>query len=152
MEEGDMSFLNILKISSSGLSAERVRMNVISSNIANANSTRTEGGEGPYKRKDVVFTARDSGEKFDNLMRLAVDSNVKQVKVDSIIEDKNPPRMVYNPSHPDANEKGYVAMPNISVVEEMVNMITSTRAFESNTETINATKSMAMTAINVGKS
>ena len=85
MEEGDMSFLNILKISSSGLSAERVRMNVISSNIANANSTRTEGGEGPYKRKDVVFTARDSGEKFDNLMRLAVDSNVKQVKVDSII-------------------------------------------------------------------
>lgn len=145
-----MSFLEGLKISASGLSAERIRMNVISSNLANANTSRTEEG-GPYKRKDVVFTARNSGLNFDNLMRLAFDSNLKEVKVDGITEDKRAPRLVYNPNHPDANENGYVSMPNISVMEEMVNMITSNRSFESDTQAINATKSMAMSAIGIGR-
>ncbi len=145
-----MSFLNGLKISSSALAAERVRMNVISSNLANANTTRTEEG-GPYKRKDVVFTARDSGATFDNLMRQAFDPNLKEVKVDGIIEDQKAPKMVYNPGHPDADQNGMVAMPNISVMEEMVNMITSNRAFEANTTALNATKSMANTAINIGR-
>ncbi|APJ03187.1 flagellar basal body rod protein FlgC [Silvanigrella aquatica] len=145
-----MSFLEGLRISASGLSAERIRMNVISSNLANANTSRTEEG-GPYKRKDVLFTARNSGLSFDNLMRLAFDPNLKEVKVDGITEDRRAPRLVYNPNHPDANEKGYVAMPNISVMEEMVNMITSNRSFESNTQAINATKSMAITAIGIGK-
>ncbi|MBX9703809.1 MAG: flagellar basal body rod protein FlgC, partial [Silvanigrellaceae bacterium] len=86
-----------------------------------------------------------------NLMRLAFDPNIKEVKVDAIIEDQKAPRMVYNPSHPDANKDGYVAMPNISVMEEMVNMITSTRSFESNTQAINATKSMASAAITIGR-
>jgi flagellar basal-body rod protein FlgC len=145
-----MSFLEGLKISASGLSAERIRMNVISSNLANANTSRTEEG-GPYKRKDVLFTARNSGLSFDNLMRLAFDPNLKEVKVDGITEDKRAPRLVYNPNHPDANENGYVAMPNISIMEEMVNMITSNRSFESDTQAINATKSMAMTAIGIGR-
>ncbi|KAB8039593.1 flagellar basal body rod protein FlgC [Silvanigrella paludirubra] len=145
-----MSFLEGLKISASGLSAERIRMNVISSNLANANTSRTEEG-GPYKRKDVLFTARNSGLSFDNLMRLAFDPNLKEVKVDGITEDRRAPRLVYNPNHPDANENGYVAMPNISVMEEMVNMITSNRSFESDTQAINATKSMAMTAIGIGR-
>ncbi|BBH52455.1 MULTISPECIES: flagellar basal body rod protein FlgC [Fluviispira] len=145
-----MSFLEGLKISASGLSAERIRMNVISSNIANANTSRTEEG-GPYKRKDVLFTARNSGLSFDNLMRLAFDPNLKEVKVDGITEDRRAPRLVFNPNHPDANENGYVSMPNISIMEEMVNMITSNRAFESNTQAINATKSMATTAISIGK-
>ena len=146
-----MSFLQGLKISSSGLAAERVRMNVISTNLANANTTRVEGQEGPYKRKDVVFTARNTGVSFDNLMRQAFDPDLKEVKVDGIIEDKKAPKMIYNPGHPDANKEGYVAMPNISVMEEMVNMITSTRAFEANTTALNSTKSMAMTAITIGR-
>jgi flagellar basal-body rod protein FlgC len=139
-----------LEISSSGLAAERVRMNVISSNLANANTTRTEEG-GPYKRKDVVFSAKNTGVNFDNLMRLAFDNNLKKVNVDGIVEDKKPPKMVFNPNHPDANEQGYVAMPNISVMEEMVNMITSNRNFESDTQAIQATKSMATTAISIGR-
>jgi flagellar basal-body rod protein FlgC len=146
-----MSFLQGLRISSSGLAAERVRMNVISENLANANTTKVEGEEGPYKRKDVVFTARNSGLNFDNLMRQAMDPNLKEVKVDGIVEDKKAPKQVYNPGHPHANAEGYVAMPNISVMEEMVNMITSTRAFEANTTALNATKSMAMTAITIGR-
>ncbi|MGY3803913.1 flagellar basal body rod protein FlgC [Pigmentibacter ruber] len=145
-----MSFIEGLKISASGLSAERIRMNVISSNLANANTSRTEEG-GPYKRKDVLFTARNSGLSFDNLMRLAFDPNLKEVKVDGITEDRRAPRLVFNPNHPDANENGYVAMPNISIMEEMVNMITSNRSFESNTQAINATKSMATTAISIGR-
>nr|BFD32863.1 flagellar basal body rod protein FlgC [Pigmentibacter ruber] len=145
-----MSFIEGLKISASGLCAERIRMNVISSNLANANTSRTEEG-GPYKRKDVLFTARNSGLSFDNLMRLAFDPNLKEVKVDGITEDRRAPRLVFNPNHPDANENGYVAMPNISIMEEMVNMITSNRSFESNTQAINATKSMATTAISIGR-
>jgi flagellar basal-body rod protein FlgC len=143
-------FLDGLQISSSGLSAERVRMNVISSNLANANTTRTPEG-GPYKRKDVAFSARDTGLSFDHLMRLAFDPNMKEVHVDAIVEDKKPPRMVYNPSHPDADDKGYVALPNISVMEEMVNMITSNRGFESNIQAMQTTKSMAVQAIDIGR-
>jgi flagellar basal-body rod protein FlgC len=146
-----MSFMSGLKISSSGLAAERVRMNIISENLANANTTRVEGEEGPYKRKDVVFTARNSGLSFAEMMRQASDPNLKEVKVDGIVEDKKAPKLVHNPSHPDANKDGYVAMPNISVMEEMVNMITSTRSFEANTTAMNATKSMAMTAITIGR-
>jgi len=147
-----MGFLQGLRISSSGLAAERVRMNVISENLANANTTKVEGKEGPYRRKDVVFTARDSGLTFDELMRQAMDPNLKEVKVSDIVEDKKAPRMVFNPSHPEANKEGYVAMPNISVMEEMVNMITSTRSFEANTTALNATKQMAMEAITIGRS
>jgi flagellar basal-body rod protein FlgC len=145
-----MGFLDGLKISSSALAAERVRMNVISSNLANANTTKTEEG-GPYRRKDVVFSAVDSGVGFDNLMRQAFDPNLKAVKVEGIVEDQKAPKMVYNPGHPHADKDGMVAMPNISVMEEMVNMITSNRAFEANTTALNATKSMASTAINIGR-
>lgn len=145
-----MSFLTGLKISSSGLAAERIRMNVISENIAQANTTETEEG-GPYKRKDVVFQARGSGLAFGDLMRGAFDSEVKEVKVSEIAVDQKAPKMVYNPGHPSANAEGFVAMPNVSVMEEMVNMITSTRAFEANTTALNATKSMAMSAINIGR-
>lgn len=145
-----MGFLDALKISSSGLAAERIRMNVISSNIANAEVTRTDEG-GPYRRKDVVYTARDSGVAFNDLMRDAFDPNLKEVRVDAIVEDQKAPKMVFNPNHPDADANGMVAMPNISVMEEMVNMITSTRAFEANTAAMNSTKQMASTAINIGR-
>ena len=145
-----MSFLEGLKISSSGLSAERVRMNVISSNLANANTTRTEEG-GPFRRKDVLFSSKNSGKPFENLMRQAFDPNLKEVKVAGIIEDRREPRLVFNPAHPDSNLDGMVAMPNISVMEEMVNLITSTRSFEANATALNETKSMAMTAVTIGR-
>lgn len=145
-----MGFLDALRVSASGLAAERVRMNVISENIANANTTKTEDGT-PYRRKDVVFTARDSGTRFDDLMRDAFDPEIKEVRVDGIIEDQRAPKMVFNPNHPHADENGFVAMPNISVMEEMVNMITATRAFEANVAAMNSTKQMASTAINIGR-
>lgn len=147
--DSSTSFLEGLQISSSGLAAERVRMNVISSNLANANTTRTEEG-GPYRRKDVVFTARNSGGSFDKLMRLALDNHLKEVKVDGIVSDQKPPRLVFNPNHPDANAQGYVEMPNIALMEEMVNMITSNRSFESDVEAIQSTKRMAESAISIG--
>lgn len=147
-----MSFLTGMKISSSGLAAERIRMNTISENIANANVTRDETGAlNPYKRKDVVFSARNSGQSFNNLMRDAFDPNVKEVKVDAIVQDQKAPKKIYNPTHPDADGDGYVAMPNVSVMEEMVNLITATRAFEANTTALNATKGMAQTAITIGR-
>lgn len=145
-----MSFLKGLQISSSALSAERVRLNVLSSNIANANVTQTDEG-GPYKRKDVLFSAVSSGEKFGNLMRMALDPDLKEVKVTGIVEDSKPPKRVYDPDHPHANADGFVEMPNISVMEEMVNIITSTRSFEANTTALNSTKSMAETALKIGR-
>ena len=145
-----MGFLKGLQISSSALSAERVRLNVLSSNIANANVTKTDEG-GPYKRKDVIFTAVGTGEKFDNLMRQAFDSELKEVTVTGIAEDKTPGKRVFNPEHPHADQDGYVTMPNVSVMEEMVNIITSTRSFEANTTAINSTKSMAETALKIGR-
>ena len=147
-----MSFLRAMKISASGLSAERVRMNVISENLANVNTTRVEGRQGPYRRKDVVFQSRGSGVSFDNLARGAFDPEVKAVSVQDVVEDPTPPKKVYDPGHPDADDKGYVPLPNISVMAEMVNMITSTRSFEANATVLNATKSMATEALRIGKS
>ena len=145
-----MSFLKGLQISSSALSAERLRLNVLSQNIANANTTKTDEG-GPYRRKDVVFSAQSIGEKFDNLMRSAFDSDLKEVKVTGIAEDKKPGERVFNPDHPHADKDGYVEMPNVSVMEEMVNIITSTRSFEANTTALNSTKSLAETALKIGR-
>jgi len=145
-----MGFLDAMKISSSGLAAERVRMNVISSNVANANTTQTPEG-GPYKRRDVLFSAQNSPVSFDDLMRQAFDPNVKEVKVSGIVEDETAPKMIYMPQHPDADDSGMVAMPNISVMEEMVNLITSTRSFEANSTALNASKDMASSAIQIGR-
>lgn len=145
-----MGFLKGLQISSSGLSAERLRLNVLSSNIANANVTKTDEG-GPYRRKDVIFTAVGSGDKFGDLMRMAFDDEIKEVKVTGISEDRKPGQKMHNPDHPHADAEGFVEMPNVSVMEEMVNIITSTRSFEANTTALNSTKSMAETALKIGR-
>ena len=145
-----MGFLKGLQISSSALSAERVRLNVLSANIANASVTKTDEG-GPYRRKDVIFTAKSTGEKFGDLMRQAFDSELKEVQVSGIAEDKTPGKRLFNPEHPHADADGYVTMPNVSVMEEMVNIITSTRSFEANTTALNSTKSMAETALKIGR-
>ncbi len=146
-----MSFFKAMNISSSGLNAQRVRMNVLASNLANANTTRTPEG-GPYKREDVVFAANpESGNPFEGFLDEDAGTQLKKVQVVDIHRDTKAPRRVLDPSHPDADKDGYVSMPNIQVMTEMVNMITATRAFEANTTALNSAKSMANTALEVGR-
>jgi flagellar basal-body rod protein FlgC len=145
-----MDFFNAMNVSSSALAAERTRMNLISSNLANANSTRTPEG-GPYKRKDAVFSATPVQTRFNNVLDSASGREVRQVEVMQVIEDQNPPRMQYDPSHPDANPQGYVAMPNVNVVEEMADMINATRSYEANVTAVQAARSMALKTLEIGK-
>ena len=146
-----MSFFKAMDISSTGLAAQRIRMNVLSSNLANANTTRTPEG-GPYKREDVVFSATPNGSgAFEDMLDEDWGTQLKKVQVVDIHKDTNAPRKVHDPSHPDADANGFVEMPNIQVMTEMVNMIAATRAFEANTTALNSAKSMANTAIEVGR-
>jgi flagellar basal-body rod protein FlgC len=133
------SLFSALRISASGLSAERLRMDTISSNIANANTTRGADGK-PYVRKVAVFQENlDSARGFNG------------VKAVGIEEDKSPLRKEYDPSHPDADADGYVTMPNVNILNEMADMIASSRAYEANVDTLNAGKSMFMKALEIGK-
>ena len=136
-----MDFFSAMDISASALTAERTRMNLISSNLANANSTRTAEG-GPYRRKDAVFSATPAAGSFGAALGKA--SAARQVSVSQIAEDPNPPRMQYEPSHPDADPQGYVAYPNVNVVEEMADMISASRSYEANVTAAQAAKSMAL--------
>ena len=137
-----MDFFSAMDISASALTAERTRMNLISSNLANANSTKTAEG-GPYKRKDALFTAVPIQNGFSNRLSDAVRQNSRGVQVTQIVEDQNPPRMQYDPTHPDADAQGYVTLPNVNVVEEMADMIAATRAYEANVNATQAAKAMA---------
>lgn len=145
-----MDFLTSLKISSSGLSVQRKRMETISSNLANIETTRTPEG-GPYRRKDVVISSMPLEDEFGRHLTEELAANLKQVMVTDIIEDQNEPQMVFNPDHPDANDLGYVAMPNINMISEMVNLMTATRSYEANVTAINAVKAMAQRAIELGR-
>lgn len=145
------SLLDSMEISSSGLSAQRMRMKVLASNIANANTTRTPGG-GPYKRRDVIFGALPSHKSFQEELRHQTENDgTRHVKVLGVSEDSRPAKMVYNPNHPDANEEGYVAMPNIDVAEEMTNIIVAKRSFEANIAAMNATKHMITKSLEIGR-
>jgi len=148
-----MGFFRALDSSASALTAQRLRMDTISQNIANSDTTRTENGD-PYKRKVVLFEERKDSVPFSKYMtdaQGATQSVGQGVRVSKIVEDNAPFKKVYNPGHPDADETGYVEMPNIDVVTEMVNMISATRAYEANVTAINATKGMAMKALEIGK-
>lgn len=134
-----MSSFDSMRISASGLSAERLRMDTITSNMANASTTRTADG-GPYRRKVAVFQ-----EALDKQM------NPIGVKAVGIEEDKSDLRYEYDPSNPDANKEGYVAYPNVNVLNEMADMIASTRAYEANADTLDANKSMFMKALEIGR-
>jgi flagellar basal-body rod protein FlgC len=120
-------------ISGSALSAQRQRMDIIAQNIANAETTRTPQG-GPYRRQQVVFALDDQG----------------GVEVTQVVEDPRPPRLVYQPGHPDADAAGYVALPNVNLVEEMVDMISAMRSYEANVTAVNAAKTMAQRALDLG--
>lgn len=137
-----MGLFDALNISASGMTAHRMWMDVIASNIANSETTRTSEG-GPYRRKEVIFTALS--EDSDGGAR-----EVGQgVKVVGVVEDKSPPRLVYEPEHPDAREDGYVEMPNVNPVTEMVDLVVASRAYEANATALEAAKSMFMKALDI---
>lgn len=163
-----MAYLSSFDISSYGLSAQRFRMDVISSNIANANTTRTSEG-GPYQRKDVVFKAIDFNKTLN--AKISGDNNmleyenplddpflqpnanpaIMSVAVDKVVRDESEFRYKYEPSHPDANSEGYVAYPNVNPVIEMSNLVEATRAYQANVSAFQSAKSIAQSAIDILK-
>jgi len=145
-----MDFFDALHTSSSGLAAQRLRMNLISGNLANINTTRTDTGE-PYRRKEPVFAAQVPDSSFEEMLSSQNAQQLPQVKVVEIIEDQRAPLMKYDPGHPDANLDGYVAMPNINLMEEMVNLISATRSYEANVTAVKAAKEMAHKALEIGR-
>lgn len=134
-----MSLFNIFNVAGSAMSAQAQRLNVVASNLANADSATSPTGE-PYRAKQVVFEAQ------------AVDaSNAQGVRVKQVVEDTAAPKMMYDPKHPLADEKGYVAMPNVSMVDEMVNMLSASRSYQTNVETMNAAKTMLLKTLTIGQ-
>lgn len=148
-----MAFLSSLDISGSALTASRLRMDVISENLANSSTTRTENG-GPYKRKMVLYQSADGGQDFQFALqdRLGGSSAAPGgVKVVGIVEDQTPSTPVYDPSNPDADAQGYVQMPNVDPVKEILDMMTVTRAYGANISALDAVKNMASKALEIGK-
>lgn len=136
-----MNTFGVLKVSATALMSQRQRMNVIASNMANVHTTRTEEG-GPYKRKDVVFTTE------------IIETNparLEGVKVDSVVIDNKPFKIIYEPGHPDADKDGFVTMPNVNTIEEMVNMMTALRAYEASVSVFNMSKTMFMKTLELGR-
>ncbi|MEC0169957.1 flagellar basal body rod protein FlgC [Paenibacillus graminis] len=149
-----MNFGSSFGISASALTAQRLRMDVISSNIANAETTRASVVDGkavPYKRKLVVLETAQK-DSFSNILNSKMNSGGSQgVKVESIIEDSSPLKPVYNPSHPDADADGYVYMPNVDITKEMVDMLSSSRSYDANVTMLNASKGMVTKALEIGR-
>ena len=135
-----MNAFSSMQISATGLAAERLRMDTITSNMANASTTKSADGSGLYVRKVAVFQEA-----------LDANKNMAGVKAVKIEDDKSPLRKVYDPTHPDADETGYVTMPNVNVLNEMADMMVATRSYEANTDTFNALKSMFSKALEIGK-
>jgi len=146
-----MSFLNSMDISSSALTAQRYRMDVISENLANADVTRTADGT-PYTRKIVVMGEKQATPSFsDQLNQSMQGASGGGVVVDKVVDSTEPFKKVYDPSHPDADASGYVSYPNVDTVTEMVDLISASRSYEANVTAFNATKNMAMKALDIGK-
>jgi|YNPNPStandDraft_1061719.scaffolds.fasta_scaffold02249_6 flagellar basal-body rod protein FlgC len=141
-------FFRIFAVSGSALTAQRWRLNVISSNLANAETTRTSQG-GPYRRKDVLFVPWRGS--FQEILGREIGQNQEAVKVQAIVEDPRPFKTVYNPGHPDADPSGYVLLPNVNPMEEMVNLIAAARSYEANLEVFNAAKAMLLKALEIGR-
>jgi len=142
-----LGVFSAIEIAASGLSAQRTRMNTIASNLANAQTTRTQAG-GPYHRVDPVFQAI----ALDKMRALTPsERSVSMVRVQQIAQDPRPGHMVYSPGHPDANKDGYLEYPNVNVVEEMVNMITASRAYEAGVSSAEAAQKMGSSALDLGR-
>ncbi len=148
-----MNLLNAMEISATGLSAERVRINVASMNLANAHVTRTLEG-GPYRAKSVIFRSvpyETEGSPpvspFDSLL----DGKLRSVEVKDIVEDREPFKEVYDPGHPDADQRGIVRLPNVNVMEQMLDIMTASRAYEAGVTAMNTAKSMALKALEIAR-
>ena len=139
-----MDFLDVFSVSASGLTAQRVRLQSVASNMANARSTRTETG-GPYQRKMTVFQSEALG--FDG----ALDQAMSKVHVTEVVASDEPPVLHYDPGHPDADDEGYVAYPNVNILEEMVDMMTTSRIYEANTNVVRTTRNLADAALQIGR-
>lgn len=136
-----MSLFNVFQVSSSAMTAQSMRLNAVASNLANADSIVSSDGK-PYRAKQVVFEATPLGNVGDAS---------RGVRVRQVVEDAAPPRLVYDPRNPAADEKGYVAYPNVNVVEEMTNMISASRSYQSNVEVMNTAKTLMMRALQIGQ-
>lgn len=145
-----MDLIRTIDVASGGMSAQRTRLNVISMNLANANTTKTEEGT-PYRRKATVFQTVPAGDAFDSHLRRAVGGRILGVKVSSIVEVPGAFKMVFDPAHPDADKNGYVYLPNVNLVEEMVQMLNANRAYEANAAVVKSAKDMALRAIEIGR-
>ncbi len=147
-----MAFLNSLNIGGSALSAQRLRMDIIAQNLANSQTTRTESGE-PYRRQQVVFAERGN---FSNVLASKMagkrgNSHLSGVVVAEVVEDETPLKPVYDPTHVDADENGYVYMPNVDTAKEQIDLMAATRSYDANITVVNAVKSMAVKALQIGK-
>ncbi|MEW6624305.1 MAG: flagellar basal body rod protein FlgC [Bacillota bacterium] len=141
-----MKLFSTMNISASGLSAERLRLDVVANNIANATTTRSADG-GPYKKRVVVFK-----EVLARELKMGRKGySPGGVEVAAVLRDQSPPRMVYNPDHPDANEQGFVAMPNVDLAVEITDFITATRAYDANVTVLNGTKNMILKTLEIGR-
>lgn len=153
-----MAFLSSMNIVGSGMTAQQLRLDVISENITNSNTTRTEGG-GAYRRKMVVFEAETGRDEFRKVMAKAANGlvpnqgygNAGGVKVTQIVEDPSDFKIVYDPTHPDADADGYVAMPNVDMVKEMTDAMAATQAYSANVTAFNALKTVVSKGLEIGK-
>ena len=155
-----MAFLNTINIVGSGLTAQQLRLDIVAENVTNSQTTRTENGGGAYRRKIVVFEAVSGRDTFRDVMaRTAtravsngtVAPNAGGVRVTQILEDEAPMKMVYDPTHPDANEDGYLEMPNVDMVKEIADAMAASRAFASNVTAFNTLKSVISSGLEIGR-
>ena len=142
-----MSLMTAIEVGASGLSAQRKRLEVIVSNLVNANSTAPVGTE-PFRRKDVVFTATAPAPSFGGALTDALDG-VNGVEVTAVVTDQSEPIRRYEPGHPHADKDGYVTYPNINPMEEMVNMLNATRSYEANLQAVNTAKEMIARTLDI---
>lgn len=154
-----MGFLGSMNIVASGLTAQQLRLDVVAENITNSQTTRTEDGGGAYRRKMVVFEAQSGRDSFREVMSRTAyglapageDTNAGGVKVTRIVEDPSPMKLVYDPTHPDANAEGYVEMPNVDTIKEMTDAMAATQAYSANVTAFNALKNVIAKGLEIGK-
>ena len=155
-----MAFLNTINIVGSGLTAQQLRLDIVAENVTNSQTTRTENGGGAYRRKIVVFEAVSGRDTFRDVMARtavrAVSNTVAQptaggVRVTQILEDDAPMKIIYDPTHPDADENGYLEMPNVDMVKEIADAMAASRAFASNVTAFNTLKSVISSGLDIGR-
>ena len=152
-----MAFLSSMNIVASGMTAQQLRLDIVGENVTNSTTTRVEGGEGAYRRKMVVFEAKTGRDAFRRAMAQASAGMVPAgqtaggVRVAQIVEDPSPMKLVYDPTHPDADENGYLEMPNVDMVKEIADAMAASRAYASNVTAFNTLKSVLSSGLEIGR-